>query len=448
MMTPPPSPPFRCALVIGMGKSGIAAAGLLHQLGVEVRAYDRQVPRDALPSGITTYFGVAHPPSDAFQGIDALILSPGVPPEPFLAEKNRWAPDAVVHGELGLGLTIAPSIRLTLITGTNGKSTVTALLGILLETAGRHPFVGGNLGPPLCEHVQKCLVTDTWPTDLVLECSSYQLETLPRVPTDVAILLNVTPDHIERYASMQDYARTKAKVFDGLIDGGLALLDDADPWTDRLQPTAPTLRVCRIGNPSVAQVTDEALLIEPGWVIPRDTLRLNGGHNARNALFALTAARHLGVQQDAAQAGLERFVGLPHRMHFVRELEGVSYYNDSKATNVASAVAGLSGFSQPFVLIAGGQSKGDDKTPLGELLQARAHGLVVIGDAASEFAELAQNTIPLARAASIEAAVAAARSMAKPGDAVVLAPACASFDQFQNYAHRGECFENAVVALT
>jgi UDP-N-acetylmuramoylalanine--D-glutamate ligase len=284
------------------------------------------------------------------------------------------------------------------------------------------------------------------PDVLVLECSSFQLETLPAIDTEVAMLLNVTPDHLDRYPTLEDYARTKARVFEGLVEGGLALLDADDAWTDRLRP--PSARL--VGERDTAWIEGDgpgvALHVGDHPPYPRELLRLPGRHNAKNALFALAAARHLGVDVDACRRGLRGFEGLPHRMVLVRELDGVRWYNDSKATNVASALASLGGLSERFVLIAGGLAKGDDLAPLGALLRARGRGLVAIGQAAPEFHALAAGAVPAEHAADMTQAVAAARAMARPGDVVVLAPACASFDQYRSYAHRGDTFTTAVQA--
>lgn len=453
-----PAPPWRRALVVGLGRSGRAAASLLRALGVEVRGYDARGVLDDPPDGVESFLGTPQPPDEAFEGIDLLVLSPGVPPNAIREQAAQLAPEAAVHGELGLALHLVdfggqpqwPAVPTVLITGTNGKSTVTALTGALLEADGRHPFVGGNLGDPLCERLQRTLESgDPWPDSLVLECSSYQLETLPPTPTEVAMLVNISPDHLDRYDSLEHYARTKARVFDGLSTTGLAVLDGDDEWTPRLRPQGR--RVALVGDPGVARVvgTGEAQQLVVGEDrYPRSSLRIAGGHNARNALFALLAARHLGVSAEACQRGLEGFEGLPHRMVRVRELGGVVYYNDSKATNVASALAGLAGMDRPFVLIAGGRSKGDDLAPLRELLREQGRGLVVVGEAADEFAALGEGLVPVVRAELMDDAVAKASSMAKPGDAVVLAPACASFDQYPSYAKRGEMFEATVRGLS
>lgn len=440
----------RHALVIGMGKSGIAATRLLRDLGAAVRVYDRNARIESLPEGVESFLGAAEPPPEAFTGIDALILSPGVPPQTIVQRCRERAPTAAIHGELGLALQLLPATppRLSLITGTNGKSTVTALLGALLRAAGRDVFVGGNLGDPVAERVRlSACEGHPWPTDLVLECSSYQLETFPKVSTQVAMLLNVTPDHIDRYPSMEVYARTKARIFAGLGPDDLALLDAADPWTEALAP-AGARRVHRVGGGDAAQLgPDEALCLPGEPPIPRHRLRLAGTHNAKNALFALVAARHLGVSRDACLAGLDGFEGLPHRMQWVRELDGVTYYDDSKATNAVSAVAGLRGLPAPFVLIAGGLGKGDDLSELAALVQRQARAVVGIGTTATTFAALAGDRCPGVVAPDLTEAVRIARSYARPGDIVVLSPACASFDQFRSYAHRGRVFAEAVRAL-
>ena len=400
---------FKRALVIGLGRSGKAAAELLRSMGTEVVTYDRKTDGE-------------EPAPEAFAGIDLMVLSPGVPPGRFRELHALHAPNAAIHGELGLALTLLPQRPPTvLITGTNGKSTVTAMVGHLLQD--HDPFVGGNLGDPPSDLTREILAGDRpLPSHLVLECSSYQLETLPALPTEVAMVLNVTPDHLDRYDGMEHYARTKANVFGGLVEGGLALLDAEDEWTPTIAPPGATL-------------------IEGELDLP---LPLPGRHNEKNALFALAAARHLGVPEARCREAIATFRGLPHRMAFVRELDGVRWYNDSKATNVASTLASVGGLRERFVLIAGGRAKGDDLSPLGEVVRERGRGLVAIGEAAPQFLALADGAI---HAHSMPEAVAHARTLAQPGDVVVLAPACASFDQYRNFAERGEAFTAAVLAL-
>jgi UDP-N-acetylmuramoylalanine--D-glutamate ligase len=449
---------WRRALVVGLGASGIAAARLLLALGVEVRVYDRKADA-SLPDGVQGHLGADEVPQAALDGVDLVVLSPGVPPEGPRAQAQRHAPSATITGELGLGLMLVfggargpwRPVPLVEITGTNGKSTVTALTGALLREGGMRPFVGGNLGTPLCAALVDVLEGKTpWFDALVIECSSFQLETLPAVPNDVGVILNVTPDHLDRYPTLEAYAATKAAVFEHLRAGGLALVDDGGEYTAPLVPHRDDVVVTRVGSPHTHVEGDGAgrVLVLGDERYERSLLRLPGRHNAGNALFALAAARHLGVDPEACRRGLAAFEGLPHRMVLVRELDGVRWYDDSKATNVASALASLGGLDERFVLIAGGRGKGDDLTALGELLRARGRAIVTIGETAEKFAALGGGVVPAIVAGDLGNAVTVARTLAQPGDAIVLAPACASYDQFKSYAHRGETFAAAVRALT
>jgi len=447
------------ALVIGAGASGTAAAALLLRLGARVRVYDRR-PDAPLPAGAEAVLGADFVPDRAFTDLDLMVLSPGVPPAEFRAAVARLAPAAAIHGEMSLSLAIAAEcwgrLPTVLITGTNGKSTVTALTGALLTAAGGRPFVGGNLGVPLAAALGEALTADApAPDSLVLECSSFQLETLGAHPTDVAMILNLTPDHLDRYASMTAYARTKAHALAGLVDDGLALFDGCDPWTPYFSELVPRGRTIMIDGAGTSDLEarihgpgpGDSLELHDAETYPRAALRLAGRHNSKNALFALTAARHLGASRAACLAGLAGFEGLPHRMVHVRELGGIAYYDDSKATNVASVLASLDGFDRRVVLIAGGRAKGDELGPLRELLARGGRGLVAIGEATETFYAVGDGVVPTVRATDMPGAVAAARALAQPGDAVVLSPACASYDWFRNYGERGDVFAACVHAL-
>lgn len=443
------------ALVIGAGASGRAAAELLVFLGAGVRLYD-QNPAATVPAGVVPVLGAADLPPEALRGVDLMVLSPGVPPERFRAAQREFAPNAQVHGEMSLSLAIAAQrfgrLATVLITGTNGKSTVTALTGALLAAGGRRPFVGGNLGVPLASALLDLLRTGApAPDALVLECSSFQLETLDRAATDVAMVLNVTPDHLDRYPTLTAYAATKARVFAGLDAGGLALLDAGDRFTSFLRAHVGAGRLVLVDDPAGARIDGpgpgDSLVLPGGEAFPRRALPIAGRHNSKNALFALLAARHLGVPADACLRGLEGFQGLPHRMTLVRERAGVRFYDDSKATNVASVLASLDGFDRPVVLIAGGRAKGDDLAPLRELLRRSGRALVAIGESADAFHALAAGVVEARRATSMDEAVRLAAALARPGDAVVLSPACASYDWFKNYSERGDTFAHLVRAL-
>ncbi len=435
------------ALVVGMGTSGRAATELLAALGYHVRGYDARASLDISLLPKAQFLGEKDVPPQALAGVSLVVLSPGVAPLPVRAQCAQYAPSATITGELDLALShVPPNVHRVLITGTNGKSTVTALTGALLEQAGHDVFVGGNLGEPLSRVVAQCLAgTRAWPHTLVLECSSYQLETLQNHRVDAAALLNVTPDHLDRYPSMDTYAATKARIFRGVSASGLALFDANDAFTKALVPGVDA-HVVRVGAPPVwLQERDELVLVhhnDPPF--PASALRIAGGHNAKNALFALALARHMGASVDDCHRALAAFAGLPHRMAFVCEQQGVRYYNDSKATNIASAVASLQGLRTPFVAIIGGRAKGDDPVPLLALLRDRARAVVGLGEAGPSWTHALHNAIPTANARNMDEAVAHARSFAERGDAVVLAPGGSSFDLYANFEARGEAFVRAL----
>ncbi len=449
---------WQTALVVGLGQSGLAAARLLLRLGIEVRGWDRRDDVSDLPEGVAPWLGRDAIPHDAIEGVELVVVSPGVPPARWDTAVRSVSPAPVVVGELGLALALIHArvhgnvpwrvVPTVLVTGTNGKSTVTALTAELLRAGSMDAFAGSNLGEPLCGLLHDVEIgAKPWPDALVLECSSFQLETIPPVPVDVAMVLNVTPDHLDRYPSMDVYATTKARVFTGLGPGGLALVDAEDAYAKHMRPSDPSTRCIAVGSDTLRIEDDGRQLRVATETFPRAAVRLAGRHNAKNALFALAAARHLGITRDACLTGLRGFSGLPHRMVFVRELDNVAYFDDSKATNVASVLASLDGFERPFVLIAGGRAKGDDISPLRELLRAQGRGLVAIGESAHQFAALTQDVVPTNIASSMEQAVVVARALARPGDAIVLSPACGSHDWFTSYAHRGQAFADAVLAL-
>ncbi len=456
---------FRRALVVGCGKSGIAAAELLVAGGCEVTLYDRRAQVDDLPprlAGCAREFGREMVADEVFERLDLLVISPGVPPGPWRERHRRLVPEAEFHGEMSLALTVIAGdwtggveLPTVLITGTNGKSTVTALTGALLAADGRLPFVGGNLGTPLSEVVLDAMEGRVpRPGALVLECSSYQLETArvaPEAPmTTVAMILNVTPDHLDRYGSIEEYAITKTRIFDGVAPHSLALLSARDPFMAMMLERVPPVCQHRLvdGDLSPRLLESGALAVYEDEVYERELLPLAGRHNCINALFSLAAARHVGVSREVCERALSQFQALPHRMNLVADRNGVRWYDDSKATNVSSVLAGLDGFERPFVLICGGRAKqGDDPAALCDVLGRMGVGLVALGESAESFLEIADGLVPCARASDMHEAVRLASQMAQPGDAVLLSPACASWDMYRNFAHRGEVFAAAVRAL-
>lgn len=433
-------PPSR-VVVVGAGKSGLAVARFCAARGARVIVTDKraEVAQDGVPATVEWELGGHR--AETLLGADLIVLSPGVPPLAEVeAARKRGVP---ITGEIELAARFieAPIVA---VTGTNGKSTVTALAGEIARRTGRPTFVGGNLGTPLIT----CAGTDaaTARGIVVVELSSFQLETCERLRPRAATITNLTPDHLERYPDLDAYAAAKWRIAQRMDPGDTLVLNaDDDLLMTGARRPALTFGVRRRGD---AFVDGDALVVL-GERYPIAELGLVGRHNLANALAALLLMRGSGLASyEQARAGLAAFRPLPHRMQLVGERAGVRYYDDSKATNVDAVVAGLDGFPAPFALIAGGRDKGASYAPLvAALTQNACRGVVLIGEAAEAIERAIAGAVPTARAASMEEAVRKAGALARPGDAVVLSPACSSYDMFENYEHRGRVFRAAVEAL-
>jgi UDP-N-acetylmuramoylalanine--D-glutamate ligase len=441
-------------LVVGLGRSGIAAAQLCAARGARVTVTDKRSATELAAAVAKLPAGVAHELGghrrESFVGADLVILSPGVHEIPELAAAR--AAGVEITGELELASRFV-SATIVAITGTNGKSTVTTLVGEMLRATGHPTFVGGNLGEPLAEAV------GTPAAEVggfcVVEVSSFQLETTETFRPRVAVLLNITPDHLDRYAGLEGYAAAKARIFAAQTPDDFAVVNFDDPLAVRASAAA---RARREGFSIVESLATGAwlggplLLKLPGQApesYPADLPWLLGQrHNQANALAALLAARLAGAAPAEARAGLLAFRALSHRMELVADADGVAYYDDSKGTNVGAVVAALDGFPRPVVLIAGGRDKGGDYAPLAEALGRVGRAAILIGEAADKMQAAFAPVLPVERAPTLETAVEAARRWARPGDAVVLSPACSSFDMFRDYAHRAEVFRSAVAHLS
>ncbi|MFL5307075.1 MAG: UDP-N-acetylmuramoyl-L-alanine--D-glutamate ligase [Polyangia bacterium] len=441
-------------LVVGLGRSGSAAAQLCAARGARVTVTDNRsvaelaAARAELPASITRELGGHR--RETFTGADLIVLSPGVPEIPELAAAR--AGGVAITGELELAsrFVTAPIVA---ITGTNGKSTTTTLVGDMLHATGRPTFVGGNLGEPLAEAVGTPAAGAGG--FCVVEASSFQLETVDTFRPRVAVLLNITPDHLDRYDGMDGYAAAKARVFAAQTAADFAVVNADDPIAVRAAAAAPSRQLqfsMTRPLPAGAWLAAGQLMVQlPGQAAesyPADLSWLAGQrHNQANALASLLAARLAGATPEAARAGLLAFRPLAHRMELVAEVDEVAYYDDSKGTNVGAVVAALDGFPRPVILIAGGRDKGGDYGPLADVMARVGRGAVLIGEAADKIQAAFQGRVTVARAASLEAAVTAAQQHARRGDAVVLSPACSSFDMFRDYAHRAEVFRAAVARL-
>ncbi len=439
-------------VVVGLGGSGLAAARLALREGARVTINDRKAEPElaakaAEARALGASLSLGDHPASLFSGADLVVLSPGVPKLAAVeAARARFVP-VVPEVELASWF-----LRGTLIgiTGSNGKSTVTTLVGKMCEASGRPTFVGGNLGDALSNAAFSPAAGEDGL--VVAELSSFQLEDIETLRCAVAILLNVTDDHLDRHGTFAAYAAAKGHVFLTQQRSDHALAPDGDELCLSLARAGAAHVHAFAGARGEVRVEKGALVdTVSGLSIPIGELRMRGLHNQSNACAAALAARLVGVDREAIAAVLRTFAGLPHRMVHVRDLDGVAYYDDSKATNVGAACAALDGLADldgKVVLLAGGVDKGGSYAPLRERMERRGRALVLLGQAAPILREAFAGT-PLAieDAESMQDAVARARTLARRGDAVLLAPACASFDMFTSYAHRGEQFQRDVLAL-
>ncbi|HEX7966401.1 MAG TPA: UDP-N-acetylmuramoyl-L-alanine--D-glutamate ligase [Gammaproteobacteria bacterium] len=434
-------------LIVGLGKTGLSCARFLAAHGEEIAITDsRERPpglaelRALLPDAAVFLGGFSE---DALRRADRIVLSPGVAAgSPFIAKARSLGLPVLGDIELFAHYARAPIVG---ITGANGKSTVTTLLGVMAEQAGKKVRVGGNLGTPALD-----LLASDEPDLYVLELSSFQLEITDSLPCVAATVLNLSADHMDRYAGMAEYAAAKARIFRHCRT---AVLNREDPLVrvmagDVKRRVSFGLDAPQPGDYGVHGAgADEWLARGAEKLIPASVLRIQGRHNLANALAALALGEAAGLPLPAMLTALEGFHGLPHRMAFVAAVQGVSYYDDSKGTNVGATLAAVQGVTQPLVLVAGGDGKGQDFAPLAAALADKARAVVLLGKDADEIEKALAGRVPSRRVKDMDAAVQAAAGLAQPGDLVLLSPACSSLDMFDNFEHRGRVFAAAVRRL-
>ena len=438
-------------LVVGLGKSGIAVSKFLKARGASVVATDIKEVSDirgieALSgTGITVETG-GHS-QKSFLSNELIVVSPGVPlARVEFAKARENGVEVISEVEFASRYITAPIVA---ITGTNGKSTTTALLGEMLKRSGRRTFVGGNIGTPAIE----CAMAKEAPELCVLEVSSFHLEAVSTFRPHVAVLLNITEDHLERYSGFADYASTKFRVFANQHPGDVAIINAADPVI-----TEDMGRLAAREIPFSSEYELEQGLFFNGTDIvfrsdsdeelyPTGGLNITGIHNIENAMAAIGAARALGAGRETVIEALNSFHGLSHRMEFVRELGGVRYLNDSKATNVGATIKALKGIEGRVVLIAGGRDKGGDYGEMRDALKDRVKLLVVMGEAAGRIKASLGSVVETVDAGDLGAALRLASEAATPGETVLLSPACSSFDMFSSYEERGLEFKRLVEAM-
>jgi len=434
--------------VVGLGRSGVAATRLLAREGARVYASDAaDLPAAALTvlrdlPGVAVETG-RHDLA-RIRAAAAVVVSPGVPPEAAPLAAARAAGVAIVS-ELDLGFRALPGVRCIAITGTNGKTTTTALTAHLLRAGGLAAEAAGNIGRPLAD-IAVAGDRYTW---LAVEVSSFQLHDSPHFAPEVGVLTNLAPDHLDRYPSVEAYYADKRLLFRNATDASTWVLNGDDQAVLALAADARGQRVCFSLRGSADGWYDAAaarLMLEDAPLLPRTELQLLGRHNVANALAAALAARRAGVSPPAIADGLRAFRALPHRLESVGVVAGILWINDSKATNVASTAVAIAAMERPFVLLLGGRHKGEPYTSLAPLLAGRCKLVIAYGEAGALVERDLGRRVPLERGGSFEDVVARARRAAVPGDAVLLSPACSSYDMFADYEERGATFRRLAAA--
>jgi UDP-N-acetylmuramoylalanine--D-glutamate ligase len=439
-------------LVVGLGKSGLAAALFLRRRGAQVTVSDvrsaealaKDIPA-LLDEGIMVEAG-GHGLL-TFRRQDLIVVSPGVPLDtPELVQARNFGRPII--GELELAARFLRGKTLA-ITGSNGKTTSTTLVGEILEEAGFNTLVGGNIGVPVVALIDES-TPDTWS---VLEVSSFQLESTEQFHPEIAVILNITPDHLDRHGTFENYARAKERIFAAQTPEDFVVLN-AD--NARAAQAAPHAR-SRVYWFSLDRTVPQGAWVEAGHVvyraakdaaveriIPLTGIPLKGEHNVENVLASVCAARLAGAAPDAIRRAIEKFKAVEHRLEYVATINGVEFFNDSKATNVDATAKAVAAFNHPIHLILGGKDKNSDYTQLSELLRQHVRAIYTIGSAASKIESQLRGVVSLHSCETLDKAVSAAAFAARPGEIVLLAPACSSFDQFESYEHRGRVFKELV----
>ncbi len=441
-------------LVVGLGKSGLAAARFLKALGARVTVSDARPATliaelsELLDQGFMVEAG-SHGLL-TFRRQDLIVVSPGVPMSTPELKQVR-AMGAHIIGELELGFEYLKG-EVVAVTGSNGKTTTTSLIGEVLKAAGRPTLVGGNIGRPVTAMADES-TDESWS---VLEVSSFQLETVETFKPRIALVLNITPDHLDRHGTFEVYAGLKARVTEFQTAEDFLVLNGEDKETQLIAAKTkaqvywfsgrrPMKQGAFVHGESILFVAREGAKAEP--VMPVAEISLAGAHNVENVLAAVCAARLAGVESETIRAAVRGFKAVEHRLEFVREVGGVRYYNDSKATNVDATMKAVEAFAGGIHLILGGKDKGSDYRVLEPLLRARVKTVITIGSAAEKIEHQLDGVVKIERAETLERAVAYAHEVAAAGDTVLLAPACASFDQFESYEQRGRVFKELVASI-
>jgi UDP-N-acetylmuramoylalanine--D-glutamate ligase len=440
-------------LVVGLGKSGVASALFLKQRGARVTVSDAKA-EDQLRKEIPVLLdhGIAVETGGhgerTFRGQDLIVVSPGVPADaPHLVQARALGEPVI--GEIELAAQFLAG-RIVAITGSNGKTTTTTLVGEIISAGGFPTVVGGNIGTPAISLVEKAK-PETW---VVLEVSSFQLETIATFHPRIAVILNITPDHLDRHRTFDAYVNAKARIFENQLPSDFSVLNEDDPACVTLASRAWGQLFWFSGTKEVKQ----GAWVHEGRIFFREAsgqreimlvseIPLKGAHNVENVLAGVCVGMLAGSKPEQIRQAIRNFKAVEHRLEFVARIRGVDYYNDSKATNVDATIKALESFPANIHLILGGKDKGSDYTVLNDLLRERVKTVYTVGAAAEKIESQIKGSVEIVHSETLEKAVRRASQDAQPNDIVLLAPACASFDQFDSYEHRGRVFKEAVQAL-
>jgi UDP-N-acetylmuramoylalanine--D-glutamate ligase len=440
--------------VVGFARSGRAAARLLAEAGARVRVSEA-LPREKIAGdlsllsqqGVEFEFG-GHL-RESFLGADMIVLSPGVPPDlPLLRETRRQGIPIIGEVELASFFTYATFVG---VTGSNGKSTTVSLIGKMLEQGGKAVVVAGNIGTPLCE-----VVPGLSPQHIVVtELSSFQLETIEAFHCHISLLLNISPDHLDRYPDLSAYAETKARIFENQREADFAIINADDELSLSLSSNirAQRLLFSRRGPVDAGCYLNGKNVLfrwkgQTREICPSEQIAIKGVHNLENAMAAVAAASLLGLEPTTLKRVLQGFPGLEHRLEPVLERNGIRFVNDSKGTNIGAAVRSLESYDAPIILIAGGRDKGSDFSLLAQVAKGRVKAFILMGEAKGKMRAALKGSAPIIEASDMGDAVRKANSVAEKGDVVLLSPACASFDMFANFEERGRVFKDEVRRLS
>ena len=470
--------------IVGLGRSGLGAANLLSELGADVTVTDRRPEEELIEFreklGPSIRLALGRHPEDVFVSSDLLVISPGVPlgiPPLSKALENgtpvigefELAYQLLSNRSLQLGSEeAAVSIRIPFlaVTGTNGKSTTTSLLNAMLRKGGFRTILGGNIGNALTEEIHKRTAKSDLEVDyVVVEVSSFQLETIKDFRPKGAVILNITPDHLDRYHSFREYAEAKARIFENQREEDFLVLNADDPetmkiTTEKLEVTSKKLKIFYFSRKKEVEgiyfkdgkiycnFHDLSIVTRHSLLIASEEIKIEGVHNLENAMAASAMALLAGSSIEAVRDALRTFPGLEHRLEFVREIDGVKYINDSKGTNVGAVVKSLESFASPVILIAGGRDKAGDFTLLRNLVKERVKALVLIGESREKMKKALGNFTETFEATDLTEAVRISKNIGTKGDVILLSPACASFDMFIDFEDRGRQFKKIVMELT